>query len=109
VNLAVCDFIMMAKTPIFIYNSFNRGYALGHWGCQIFGVMGTVRGNMKQLFLSFLDISLVTESFHPLKFLLNLFSFPFSLRSASFTTTMHSSQALVRASQMVSEKFYVSS
>lgn len=42
VNLAICDFVMMAKTPIFIYNSFNRGFALGNLGCQIFGVMGTV-------------------------------------------------------------------
>jgi len=24
INLAICDFIMMSKTPIFIYNSFNR-------------------------------------------------------------------------------------
>nr|QWV42636.1 ultraviolet sensitive opsin [Lytta caraganae] len=43
-NLAICDFIMMLKTPIFIYNSFYRGYALGHIGCQIFGVMGSVSG-----------------------------------------------------------------
>lgn len=29
VNLAICDFLMMVKTPIFIYNSFNRGFASG--------------------------------------------------------------------------------
>jgi len=44
VNLAIADFVMMAKTPIFIYNSFNLGYALGHFGCQIFGVMGSLSG-----------------------------------------------------------------
>lgn len=44
VNLAVCDFIMMLKTPIFIYNSFTRGFTLGNLGCQIFGVMGTLSG-----------------------------------------------------------------
>jgi len=44
INLAICDFVMMLKTPIFIYNSFNRGYALGTLGCKIFGVMGTVSG-----------------------------------------------------------------
>ncbi|KAF5306954.1 hypothetical protein FQA39_LY00184 [Lamprigera yunnana] len=44
VNLAFCDFIMMLKMPIFIYNSFNRGYALGHIGCQIFGFVGSLSG-----------------------------------------------------------------
>nr|WCQ76389.1 ultraviolet sensitive opsin 2 [Capnodis tenebrionis] len=44
VNLAFCDFIMMFKTPIFIYNSFHRGFAAGFLGCQIFSVMGTLSG-----------------------------------------------------------------
>ncbi|XP_058797459.1 opsin, ultraviolet-sensitive isoform X2 [Phymastichus coffea] len=44
VNLAILDFMMMMKTPIFIYNSFNTGFALGHLGCEIFGVMGTISG-----------------------------------------------------------------
>nr|QWV42717.1 ultraviolet sensitive opsin [Bitoma cylindrica] len=44
VNLALCDFVMMLKTPIFIYNSFYRGYALGHFGCQIFAAMGSLSG-----------------------------------------------------------------
>nr|APY20682.1 ultraviolet sensitive opsin 1 [Xenos vesparum] len=44
VNLAFCDFVMMFKTPIFIYNSFYRGYALGFAGCQVFSVMGALSG-----------------------------------------------------------------
>ncbi|XP_068901576.1 opsin, ultraviolet-sensitive-like isoform X2 [Tenebrio molitor] len=44
VNLAFCDFSMMIKTPIFIYNSFYRGYALGHLGCQIFAFIGSLSG-----------------------------------------------------------------
>nr|QWV42723.1 ultraviolet sensitive opsin [Sinodendron cylindricum] len=44
VNLAFCDFIMMLKAPIFIYNSFNRGFAAGKIGCQIFGFVGTISG-----------------------------------------------------------------
>lgn len=44
VNLAFCDFMMMLKAPIFIYNSFNRGYASGHLGCQIFAFMGSLSG-----------------------------------------------------------------
>nr|ALB48847.1 UV opsin [Photinus consanguineus] len=44
VNLAFCDIIMMMKMPIFVYNSFNRGFALGHVGCQIFGFVGSLSG-----------------------------------------------------------------
>ncbi|KAG8312869.1 opsin, ultraviolet-sensitive-like [Homalodisca vitripennis] len=44
VNLALCDFMMMLKTPIFIYNSFNLGFALGPFGCQIFSIMGSLSG-----------------------------------------------------------------
>lgn len=44
INLAFCDFMMMTKAPIFIYNSFNRGYALGHQGCQVFALMGALSG-----------------------------------------------------------------
>lgn len=44
VNLAICDFFMMVKTPLFIYNSFNRGFATGHLGCQIFAFIGSLTG-----------------------------------------------------------------
>lgn len=44
INLAFCDFVMMTKTPIFIYNSFNHGYALGEAGCQVFALMGALSG-----------------------------------------------------------------
>nr|AEG80169.1 ultraviolet-sensitive visual pigment [Dione juno] len=43
-NLAIFDFIMMAKAPIFIYNSAMRGFATGALGCQIFSVMGSYSG-----------------------------------------------------------------
>lgn len=35
---------MMAKAPIFIYNSAMRGFATGTIGCQIFSVMGAYSG-----------------------------------------------------------------
>lgn len=41
VNLAICDFLML-KAPIFIYNSFNRGFASGYVGCQIFAFAESV-------------------------------------------------------------------
>jgi r-opsin len=43
-NLAIADFIMMAKTPIFIVNSFNTGPVFGRMGCNIFGLMGSYVG-----------------------------------------------------------------
>ncbi|CAG9763130.1 unnamed protein product [Ceutorhynchus assimilis] len=44
VNLAFCDFIMMLKSPVFLYNSFHYGFAMGHFGCQIFAGMGAMSG-----------------------------------------------------------------
>ncbi|XP_019755582.2 opsin, ultraviolet-sensitive [Dendroctonus ponderosae] len=44
VNLAFCDFMMMLKAPIFLYNSFHFGFATGHTGCQVFAGMGTLSG-----------------------------------------------------------------
>lgn len=35
---------MMVKTPIFIYNSFQRGFALGVLGCRIFALLGSLSG-----------------------------------------------------------------
>nr|BCK34771.1 ultraviolet-sensitive opsin [Theretra japonica] len=43
-QLAILDFIMMAKAPIFIYNSAMRGFAVGAVGCQIFALMGSYSG-----------------------------------------------------------------
>lgn len=45
INLAVADFFMMSKTPIFIYNSFEGGaFGLGKFWCQVYGVVGGYTG-----------------------------------------------------------------
>nr|QWV42616.1 ultraviolet sensitive opsin [Sibinia setosa] len=44
VNLALCDFVMMLKSPIFLYNAFHYGFEMGHFGCQIFAGMGSMTG-----------------------------------------------------------------
>lgn len=44
VNLAILDFIMMLKTPVFIVNSYNEGPIWGKFGCDIFGLMGSYNG-----------------------------------------------------------------
>ncbi|XP_035438926.2 opsin Rh3 isoform X1 [Spodoptera frugiperda] len=43
-NLALSDFLMLAKTPVFIFNSFNLGPALGKTGCVIYGFVGGLTG-----------------------------------------------------------------
>lgn len=35
---------MMIKAPIFIYNSFRKGFALGPGGCQVFAFIGAMSG-----------------------------------------------------------------
>ena len=35
---------MMAKTPVFILNSFNEGPVFGRLGCSIYGLMGAYTG-----------------------------------------------------------------
>jgi r-opsin len=44
INLAICDFVMMLKAPIFLYNTFYRGFASGILGCKIFALMGSLSG-----------------------------------------------------------------
>nr|WCQ76391.1 ultraviolet sensitive opsin 2 [Ptosima undecimmaculata] len=44
VNLAFCDFVMMLKTPIFIFNSFSRGFASGILWCEVFAIAGSFTG-----------------------------------------------------------------
>jgi r-opsin len=44
VNLALFDFLMMMELPMFVYNSFYRGFAFGVTGCKIYAAMGAVAG-----------------------------------------------------------------
>lgn len=44
INLAVCDFLMMSKIPILVYNSFHHGMALGPFWCEIYGLIGSLAG-----------------------------------------------------------------
>ncbi|XP_063853659.1 opsin, ultraviolet-sensitive-like [Scylla paramamosain] len=44
INLALLDFIMMVKTPVFIVNSFNEGPVWGKLGCDVFALLGSYSG-----------------------------------------------------------------
>ncbi|XP_015791070.1 opsin, ultraviolet-sensitive-like [Tetranychus urticae] len=43
-NLAIADFFMIFKTPVFIYNSVKCGPALGSLGCDVYGFLGGLTG-----------------------------------------------------------------
>lgn len=56
----------MLKTPIFLYNSFHRGYAAGHIGCQIFAFTGALAGiaaGMTNAFIAYDRYSTITKPF----------------------------------------------
>lgn len=64
VNLAFCDFLMMLKSPIFLYNTFHRGFAAGHVGCQIFAFMGSLSGigaGMSNAFIAYDRYNTITN------------------------------------------------
>lgn len=44
VNLAILDFIMMVKMPVFIVNSFNEGPIWGKSGCDFYALLGSYSG-----------------------------------------------------------------
>ncbi|XP_014283879.2 opsin, ultraviolet-sensitive [Halyomorpha halys] len=43
-NLAISDLILLSKIPLFVYNSYKQGPALGSFGCQTFGFVGGMTG-----------------------------------------------------------------
>lgn len=64
INLAFCDFIMMTKAPMFIYNSFKQGYALGPFWCQIFALVGSFSGigaSMSNVFIAMDRYNVITN------------------------------------------------
>ncbi|XP_055840462.1 opsin Rh3 isoform X3 [Episyrphus balteatus] len=64
INLAVCDFLMMSKTPVFIYNSFNCGFAMGHNGCLIYGIIGAYTGiaaSLTNAFIAYDRFNVITR------------------------------------------------
>lgn len=65
-NLAVSDFIMLAKTPVFIYNSYHQGPTLGKLGCQIYGFFGGLTGTVSIMTLAAISLDRYYVIVHPL-------------------------------------------
>ncbi|XP_032513103.2 opsin, ultraviolet-sensitive-like isoform X1 [Danaus plexippus] len=66
-NLALSDFLMLAKTPIFIFNSFHLGPALGKTGCVIYGFAGGLSGTTSIATLTAIALDRYWAVVHPLE------------------------------------------
>lgn len=67
INLAISDFIMLAKASIFIYNSYYLGPALGKLGCQICGFLGGLTGTVSIMTLAAISLDRYYVIVRPLK------------------------------------------
>nr|XP_018914573.1 PREDICTED: neuromedin-U receptor 2-like [Bemisia tabaci] len=65
-NLAVSDFFLLSKMPVFIFNSFHRGPALGTIGCQIYGFMGGLTGTVSIMTLAAIALDRYLVVVYPL-------------------------------------------
>ncbi|XP_031624822.1 opsin, ultraviolet-sensitive-like [Contarinia nasturtii] len=64
INLAVCDFLMMSKIPMLIYNSFKQGMALGSVWCEVYGLIGSISGigaSITNAFISYDRYSIIAN------------------------------------------------
>ncbi|XP_039749856.1 opsin, ultraviolet-sensitive-like [Pararge aegeria] len=66
-NLALSDFLMLAKTPIFIFNSFNLGPALGKYACVVYGFVGGLSGTTSIATLTAIALDRYWAIVHPLE------------------------------------------
>ncbi|XP_045766084.1 opsin, ultraviolet-sensitive [Maniola jurtina] len=66
-NLALSDFLMLAKTPIFIFNSFNLGPALGKYACVVYGFAGGLSGTTSIATLTAIALDRYWAIVHPLE------------------------------------------
>ncbi|XP_055912916.1 opsin, ultraviolet-sensitive [Eupeodes corollae] len=66
INLAVSDFLMLAKCPIAIYNSFKLGPALGDLGCRLYGFFGGLTGTVSIITLTAIAVDRYNVVVYPL-------------------------------------------
>ncbi|XP_055377260.1 opsin, ultraviolet-sensitive [Condylostylus longicornis] len=67
INLAISDFLMIGKSPIAAYNSYNLGPALGDLGCRIYGFLGGLTGCVSITTLTAISIDRYHVIVYPLE------------------------------------------
>ncbi|KAH8406333.1 hypothetical protein KR215_011415 [Drosophila sulfurigaster] len=66
-NLAICDFLMLVKCPIAIYNNLQEGPALGDTACRIYGFVGGLSGTCAIGTLTAIALDRYNVVVHPLQ------------------------------------------
>ncbi|XP_031618516.1 opsin, ultraviolet-sensitive [Contarinia nasturtii] len=66
INLAISDFLMLAKTPIFIYNSLKFGPILGDVACRMYGFLGGLTGTVSITTLTAISLDRYFVIIYPL-------------------------------------------
>ncbi|XP_002134833.2 opsin, ultraviolet-sensitive [Drosophila pseudoobscura] len=66
-NLAICDFLMLVKCPIAIYNNIKEGPALGDAACRIYGFVGGLSGTCAIGTLTAIALDRYNVVVHPLQ------------------------------------------
>ncbi|XP_064544434.1 opsin, ultraviolet-sensitive [Drosophila montana] len=66
-NLAICDFLMLIKCPIAIYNNIQEGPALGDMACRIYGFVGGLSGTCAIGTLTAIALDRYNVVVHPLQ------------------------------------------
>ncbi|XP_068149811.1 opsin, ultraviolet-sensitive [Drosophila tropicalis] len=66
-NLAICDFLMLVKCPIAIYNNIKEGPALGDIACRIYGFVGGLSGTCAIGTLTAIALDRYNVVVHPLQ------------------------------------------
>ncbi|XP_062549815.1 opsin Rh4 [Armigeres subalbatus] len=66
INLAVSDFIIMLEAPLFVYNSYHRGPAIGNVWCTIYALLGAVGGTVAIVTLTMISIDRYNVVVYPL-------------------------------------------
>ncbi|EDV96260.1 opsin, ultraviolet-sensitive [Drosophila grimshawi] len=66
-NLAICDFLMLVKCPIAIYNNINEGPALGDAACRLYGFVGGLSGTCAIGTLTAIALDRYNVVVHPLQ------------------------------------------
>ncbi|KAM8709065.1 hypothetical protein ACLKA7_015956 [Drosophila subpalustris] len=66
-NLAICDFLMLIKCPIAIYNNIKEGPALGDAACRIYGFVGGLSGTCAIGTLTAIALDRYNVVVHPLQ------------------------------------------
>ncbi|EDV51531.1 opsin, ultraviolet-sensitive [Drosophila erecta] len=66
-NLAICDFLMLIKCPIAIYNNIKEGPALGDIACRLYGFVGGLSGTCAIGTLTAIALDRYNVVVHPLQ------------------------------------------